>query len=164
MQNHVSQLAILRSGTESRDEHRRTPNRLQTITNIARCGLSRRFLTGRHDVPHAQTISHRRHTSITDSMRHTAERCGQKKGRPTNPEGIIGRPTRELPGVRGFLPLFFFLTPPGLLRRGRAVRSSGFHPQAARPRPQGSLVRALRSGRVADRPFVLHTEAPFRCG
>ena len=88
----------------------------------------------------------------------------QKKDGRQPPRGSSTILRASYPESGDSLPLFFFLTPPRLIHRGRAVRSSGFHPQAARPRPQGSLVRALRSGRVADRPFALHTEAPFRCG
>ncbi len=88
----------------------------------------------------------------------------RKKRRPVGPRGTTGRLTHGYPESGDSLPLFFFLKPPQLMGRGRAFRSSGFHPQAARPRPRGSPARALRSGRVADRPFALHTEAPLRCG
>ena len=63
------------------------------------------------------------------------------------------------------LPLFFSLPPPhGLVVRGRAYRSSGFHPQAAWPGRKVRQYERCESGRVADQPFALHAEALDRRG
>jgi len=76
-----------------------------------------------------------------------------------------GRLRTGYPEPGDSLPLFFFLPPPrGLIVRGRAVKSSGFHPQAAWPDRKVHQYERCESDRVADRPFALHTEALDRCG
>ena len=48
--------------------------------------------------------------------------------------------------------------------RGRAIKSSGFHPQAAWPGRKVHQCERYESDRVADRPFALHAEALDRRG
>ena len=63
------------------------------------------------------------------------------------------------------LPLFFSQPPPhGLIVRGRANWSSGFHPQAAWPGRKVRQYEHCESDRVADRPFALHAEVLDRRG
>jgi hypothetical protein len=96
--------------------------------------------------------------------------CGRQEKRRAirSPHLRLGTPavlSYWLPGARGFLPLFFSRPPPhGLVVRGRAHRSSGFHPQAVWPDHLVHQYERCESDRVADRPFALHVEALDRRG
>ena len=78
---------------------------------------------------------------------------------------MTGRLRTGYPEPGDSLPLFFFLSPPrGLVVRGRASKSSGFHPQAVWPDRKVHQYERYESDRVADRPFALRAEALDRRG
>ena len=78
---------------------------------------------------------------------------------------VTGRLRTSYPEPGDSLPLFFFQPPPrGLIVRGRANWSSGFHPQTAWPGRKVRQYEHCESDRVADRPFALHAEVLDRRG